>query len=78
MTSANWAKPLFDIGQMRRICYLLPEESISDGSAAWKLETVIEDCKVSAQLCEEPRRSELNGIVQQLEGILHPLAKAAQ
>src|SRR4051812_19513123 len=34
MTSASWAKPLFDIDQMRQIRYPLPTQSISDEVAA--------------------------------------------
>jgi len=34
MTAASWAKPLFDIDQMRQIRYPLPVESISDETAA--------------------------------------------
>ena len=34
MTAAPWAKPLFDIDQMRQIRYPLPDESISDDTAA--------------------------------------------
>src|ERR1017187_9711937 len=34
MTAATWAKPLFDIDQMRQIRYPLPTESISDETAA--------------------------------------------
>jgi len=33
MTAADWAKPLFDIDQMRQIRYPLREEFISDGTA---------------------------------------------
>lgn len=34
MTAATWSKALFDIDQMRQIRYPLPEESISDETAA--------------------------------------------
>jgi tetratricopeptide (TPR) repeat protein len=34
LTAAQWAKPLFDIDQMRQIRYPLPVESISDETAA--------------------------------------------
>jgi len=34
MTAADWAKPLFDVNQMRQIRYPLPAESISDETAA--------------------------------------------
>src|SRR5271170_7028061 len=40
LTSANWAKPLFDAAQMRRITYPLPVESISDDTAAEIIEIV--------------------------------------
>src|SRR4051812_27385088 len=34
MTAANWAKPLFDIDQMRQIRYPLPNQTVSDEVAA--------------------------------------------
>jgi tetratricopeptide (TPR) repeat protein len=34
LVSADWAKPLFDMDQMRQIRYPLPEGEISDGTAA--------------------------------------------
>ena len=40
MTGADWAKPLFDIDQMRQIRYPLPTESISD-EIAEKIITVV-------------------------------------
>lgn len=40
MTAATWSKPLFDIDQMRRIRYPLPEESISDKTAAEIVEII--------------------------------------
>jgi tetratricopeptide (TPR) repeat protein len=40
LTSADWAKPLFDAAQMRRITYPLPAESISDDTAAEIIEIV--------------------------------------
>jgi hypothetical protein len=33
LTAADWAKPLFDVDQMRQIRYPLPEQSISDETA---------------------------------------------
>src|SRR5947209_10416936 len=40
MTSATWAKPLFDIDQMRQIRYPLPTETISDEVADQILQIV--------------------------------------
>lgn len=34
MVSASWAKPLFDVAQMRQVRYPLPEGSITDATAA--------------------------------------------
>jgi tetratricopeptide (TPR) repeat protein len=78
----EWLNPTllgaaFDAGDADK-AQQFADEVAAQGPAAWKLESVIDDCKVSAQLCDEPRRTELNAILQQLEGILHPLAKVAQ
>lgn len=40
VTAADWSKPLFDIDQMRRITYPLPEESISNETAGKIVEIV--------------------------------------
>ena len=42
LTAASWAKPLFDVGQMRHIRYPLPATSISDETAK-EIITVIRD-----------------------------------
>jgi len=34
MTAADWSKPLFDIDQMRRISYPLPDQLVSDDTAS--------------------------------------------
>jgi hypothetical protein len=41
LTAADWAKPLFDIDQMRQIRYPLPTESISDETAAEIIKIVL-------------------------------------
>ncbi len=41
MTAATWAKPLFDIDQMRQVRYPLPAESISDATAVEIIEAVV-------------------------------------
>src|SRR5215469_16987298 len=40
LTAAEWANPLFDVAQMRHIRYPLPEESISDETAAKIVEII--------------------------------------
>ena len=46
MTAADWSKPLFDIDQMRRISYPLPDQLVSDDTASEiisKIQTAISD-----------------------------------
>jgi tetratricopeptide (TPR) repeat protein len=42
LTSATWAKPLFDVDQMRQIRYPLPAESITDETASEVIKTISE------------------------------------
>jgi tetratricopeptide (TPR) repeat protein len=67
----EWLNPTllgaaFDAGDVDKATELADQVS-ADGPAAWKLETTLDDCKTAAQLCEEPRRSELLDVVARLE-----------
>ncbi len=44
----------------------------TEGPAAWKLSTTLDDCRTAAALFEEPKRSDLLGIVMQLAKLLGP------
>jgi hypothetical protein len=59
----------FDAGDVEK-AQELADQVVTDGPAEWKLETVLADCKTSAQLWPDPRRGELLGIVAQLEAVL--------
>jgi len=70
----EWLNPTllgaaFDAGHVEKAQAFADQVTV-DGPAEWKLETALADCKVAAQLHEEPRRSELLDIVVQLEAIL--------
>jgi hypothetical protein len=69
-----WLKPTllgaaFDAGDVARAKQLAKEVRL-EGAAAWQLETALADCKASAQLHEEPIRSRLLEIAQQLDGLV--------
>jgi hypothetical protein len=49
----------------------LTNQVIVDGPAAWKVDTTLSDCKMAAELHEEPRRGELLNLVAQLEWLLN-------
>lgn len=42
LISADWAKPLFDVAQMRRVTYALPEGTITDATAQ-TIHTMLQD-----------------------------------
>ena len=70
----EWLNPTllgaaFDAGDVEK-AQELADQVVTDGPADWKLETVLTDCKTSAQLWPDPRRGELLGIVAQLEAVL--------
>jgi tetratricopeptide (TPR) repeat protein len=78
----EWLKPTllgaaFDSGDAEK-AQDLANEVIAGDPAAWKLGTTLADCERAAQLHEEPRRSELVAIVEQLEAILPKAAAANQ
>jgi tetratricopeptide (TPR) repeat protein len=67
----EWLNPTllgaaFDAGDVEKAQELADQVS-EDGPAAWKLDTTLDDCRTAAQLSEEPRRTELQDIVAQLE-----------
>jgi tetratricopeptide (TPR) repeat protein len=67
----EWLNPTllgaaFDAGDVDKAQELADKVRL-EGPAAWKLDTTLSDCRNSAQLWEEPRRSELLAVVAQLE-----------
>ena len=67
----EWLNPTllgaaFDAGDVDTATELAAQVE-TEGAAAWKLETTLNDCRISAQLHEEPRRGELLAIVERLE-----------
>lgn len=78
-SSDEWLNPTllgaaFDAGDVEK-ARELADQVASDGPAAWKLQSTLEDCRTAAQLYEEPNRSELLDIIAGLERLLP--AKAA-
>ena len=76
----EWLNPTllgaaFDIGDVEK-AQELADQVITEGPSAWKLETMLADCRTAAQLHEEPRRSELLDIIVQLEALLPTKAAA--
>ena len=70
-SSDEWLNPTllgaaFDAGDVDKAQELADKVRL-EGPAAWKLDTTLSDCRNSAQLWEEPRRSELLAVVAQLE-----------
>ncbi len=70
----EWLNPTllgaaFDAGDVEK-AQELADLVRSEGPAAWKLSTTVEDCEKGAQLHEEPRRGELLAIVQDLRAML--------
>jgi hypothetical protein len=75
----EWLNPTllgaaFDAGDVEK-AHEFADQVAVDGPADWKLDTTLADCKVAAQLHEEPRRSELLDIVIQLEASLTAKAR---
>ncbi len=74
--SDEWLNPTllgsaFDAGDVEK-AEQLADQVATDGPAAWKLETTLDDCRTAAQLSDEPRRGELLEIVARLEALLPP------
>ena len=72
----EWLNPTllgaaFDAGDVEKATELAEQVEL-EGAAAWKLSTTLDDCRISAQLHEEPRRGELLAIVERLEAQLPP------
>jgi hypothetical protein len=70
----EWLNPTllgaaFDAGDVEKATELA-DQVMTEGAAAWKLGTTLEDCKTAAGLHEEPRRSELLEIVGRLGALL--------
>ncbi|MFL6415681.1 MAG: TRAFs-binding domain-containing protein [Bryobacteraceae bacterium] len=55
----------FDAGDVDK-AEQLAQDIAAAGTAGWKLETTLADCKVTSELFEEPRRSQLLAVVTQL------------
>jgi tetratricopeptide (TPR) repeat protein len=69
----EWLNPTllgaaFDAGDVEK-AQELAEKVREEGPAAWKLDAALWDCRTSAQLWDEPRRTELLDIVGQLEKV---------
>ena len=72
--SDEWLNPTllgaaFDAGDLDK-AQELADQVATDGPAAWKLETTLDDCKTAAQLQQEPIRTELLDIVAHLAALL--------
>ena len=70
-SSDEWLNPTllgaaFDAGDVEK-AHELADLVWEEGPAAWKLDTTLDDCRIAAQQCEEPRRTKLLDIVAQLE-----------
>jgi tetratricopeptide (TPR) repeat protein len=72
-SSDDWLNPTllgaaFDARDVEKALELADKVG-EEGPAAWKLDTTLHDCRTAAQLCEEPRRTELLNIIAQLENL---------
>jgi tetratricopeptide (TPR) repeat protein len=70
----EWLNPTllgaaFDAGDVEK-ARELAEAVTTEGTAVWKLETTIADCKLASELFDEPRRAELLTVVAQLAALL--------
>lgn len=77
----EWLNPTllgsaFDVGDVDKAQELANQIELEKPSD-WKLESTLDDCRTSANLHEEPRRSELLSIVADLEKLLKPKAAAS-
>ena len=80
-SSDEWLNPTllgaaFDAGDVEK-ARELADRVAEDGPAAWKLESTLSDCRVAAKLHQEPHRSELLGIITDLEKLVSPKAATA-
>jgi hypothetical protein len=70
----EWLNPTllgaaFDSGDLEKAQQLADSVAL-EGPAHWKLETTLSDCKLAAQLFEEPRRAQLLAIAGQLSSLV--------
>jgi tetratricopeptide (TPR) repeat protein len=70
----EWLNPTllgaaFDAGDVEKAQDFANQVAI-DGPDEWKLGTTLDDCKIAAQLYDDPRRSELLNIAHLLEALL--------
>ncbi len=59
----------FDSGDLEKAQQLADSVAI-EGPASWKLQTTLRDCKLAAELFEEPRRTQLLAIAAQLSALI--------
>jgi hypothetical protein len=59
----------FDSGDLEK-AQQLAELMAVEGPASWKLETTLRDCKLAAELFEEPRRTQLLAIAARLSALI--------
>lgn len=74
----EWLNPAllaaaFDAGDVDK-AQELAEAIAAEGAAAWKLQTTVADCRLAAELFDEPRRTELLSVAAQLAALLPRLA----
>jgi len=79
-TSDEWLNPTllgaaFDTGDVDK-AQELAELVRLEGPAAWKLDSTLGDCRIAAEMHEEPRRSELLEIIASLQPLIPPNALA--
>jgi len=70
----EWLNPAllaaaFDAGDVDK-AQDLAEEIGGEGAAPWKLQTTIADCRLAAELFDEPRRAELLSVATRLAALL--------
>ena len=73
-TNDEWLNPTllgaaFDSGDVDK-AQDLADQVAAEGPAKWKLATTLDDCRIAAQLHQEPGRSQLQEIVAQLQTLL--------
>ena len=74
-SSDDWLNPTllgaaFDAGDVEKAQNLAHQVAI-DGPAAWKIASTLEDCRVAARLHDDPKRTDLLAIADQLNSLIH-------